>query len=335
MKRSTLIYILLFVMIGVTAVVMYFRQKDSTIPVALQDFAVADTASITKIHLSDKKGRDIMLDRQSPGSWKVNNRYKAEKYITDLLLETIKLVRVKNPIPLAARNDVIAYMATNAIKVEIYKGKDLVKTFYVGGTTPDQQGTYMLVQGSSEPFVTHIPGFNGYLTPRFPLNERDWRTTEIYNLNPADITEVDLDYPKRPESSFRLMVKGADYVMQKPGAGGELKLEPMAAKRFLVGFRKIHFEVFSDLNAIQSDSVAASQPFAILQVKTSDAKNNPPVLRLYYKKAGMKTKSVGENNTDLDKYYGIIGDNNHEVVFIQDLVISHILPSYKDLAEGR
>lgn len=331
MKRSTLIYILLFVLIAVIAAVLYFKQRNTTLPVALQDFAVSDTASVTKVQLSDKKGRNILLERQGPGVWKVNGRYNAEKYVMDLLLETIKLVQVKNPIPLAARNSVISQMSTNAIKVEVYKGNELVKTYYVGGTTPDQLGTYMLIKGSSEPFVTQIPGFNGFLTPRFPMKEQDWRTTEIYALNPADITEVSIEYPKHPESSFKLTVKGDDYMISKADGSGQMKLQPLAAKRFLVGFKKIHFEVFSDLNPMQCDSVAASQPFAVLNVKTSDPKSNPPVLSLYYKKAGDKTKSIGEGNVDLDKYFAIIGTNKHEVVIVQDLVFSRILPSYKDL----
>jgi hypothetical protein len=120
-------------------------------------------------------------------------------------------------------------------------------------------------------------------------------------------------------------------MIQKPDGSGQMKLQPLLAKRFLVGFKKIHFEVFSDLNTIQCDSVASSQPFAVLNVKTSDPKNNPPVLNLYYKQAGQKTKSIGEGNVDLDKYYAIIGDNKREVVIVQDLVFSRILPSYKDL----
>ena len=70
-------------------------------------------------------------------------------------------------------NSVIKTLASEGVKVELYtQNKKLYKTFYIGGETADFLGTYMIMEGAKKAYVIHIPGFNGFLTPRFNIDGR-------------------------------------------------------------------------------------------------------------------------------------------------------------------
>ena len=95
-------------------------------------------------------------------------------------------------LPRQAVADVVKDMATEGIKVEIYaKNGKALRTFYVGGSTSDDRGTFMMMENSNEPYVMHIQGFQGMLRPRFHTDEQDWRDRFVFKLKPEDIKMVD------------------------------------------------------------------------------------------------------------------------------------------------
>ncbi|MCB9291126.1 MAG: hypothetical protein H6560_27725 [Lewinellaceae bacterium] len=51
-------------------------------------------------------------------------------------------------------------LATEGMKVELYdKDGGLLKAYYVGGSTSDERGTYMIMEGAEQPYVpTFRPG---------------------------------------------------------------------------------------------------------------------------------------------------------------------------------
>src|SRR5438045_4136329 len=104
MKKNTIIYLTIFVILAIVAAILWLKRTESTLPKSLTDFAVTDTASITKMHLTDKLQNDILLEKKGPGYWTVNGKYKAKQVAINNLLETIKEVQVKNPVPLQARD---------------------------------------------------------------------------------------------------------------------------------------------------------------------------------------------------------------------------------------
>ena len=67
MKKNTILYIIIFLALAITSTVLVLRRSNSTISEVLTDFAVKDTASITKIHLVDHYKNDIVLERKGPG----------------------------------------------------------------------------------------------------------------------------------------------------------------------------------------------------------------------------------------------------------------------------
>ena len=191
-KTSLLIIVILSILAGISIYLFKTKNGKTTLDKEASNFKYKDTAQVDKIFIADKDGKSLMLERLK-GTWTVNNTYKARPDIMETLLKTIATVEVKSPVSKLSKENVIKVMASKSIKVEIYSKGNKVKQFYVGHTTQDHLGTYMLLtnietdENYSEPFVTHIPGFEGFLNTRFITDELDWRDRLVMNIRPPKI----------------------------------------------------------------------------------------------------------------------------------------------------
>ena len=182
MLRKSLIYILLIL---ITFCVFFLSENKSTI-ISDNTFDIADTSIITKVFIADRKGNTISLDKQD-NSWTVNNKFNVRKDAINVLLSTIHQIKIQQPVSLSAFENVIKDLSTTGVKVEIYAGTEVLKIYTVGNETSNHLGTYMLLDGSDEPFIMHIPYFNGYLTPRYGIQggiveEKSWRKRTVFDI---------------------------------------------------------------------------------------------------------------------------------------------------------
>ena len=167
--------LILTLLLAVAAAWLILNNESGTVKEILRDFAVKDTTSVTKIFIADRAGKSVELERElnasgaPTGLWLVNKKYYARRDAVKTLLETLYLVEMKSYVAKTAYNTIVKQLATTGIKCEVYRsGKEKpFKVFYVGGSTQDTKGTFMMLENSLVPFVTEIPGFDGYLTPRF------------------------------------------------------------------------------------------------------------------------------------------------------------------------
>lgn len=273
MKKNRTLLILLLLLVAVTA---YFvvRKDSGTIDEELRDFAFKDTASITRLFLTDRTGAQVTLERKGPGKWMLSDGAEVRNDAVNSLLTAICDVSVRSPVAKAAYNNVVKAIATKAVKIEIYTAAGLVKTYYVGGPTQDQMGTFMHLEGSSVPFVTHIPGFNGYLTPRYITKVSDWKTRRIFKYEAADIaslTAIDKDMP----GYYIRIEKGKDGNYALFDSSGKA-VENISQDKVISYFRMYQMVNFeseeTSLTASQRDSVLNSVPFRFISVTTTDGK---------------------------------------------------------------
>ena len=69
----------------------------------------------------------------------------------------------------------------------------------------------MLLDGSDEPFIMHIPYFNGYLTPRYGIQggiveEKSWRKRTVFDIDKDSINSISINNLQHPELSFCLQL---------------------------------------------------------------------------------------------------------------------------------
>ena len=318
--KKNLIGLVILIILGTLAFVVFKQRGSGTIKPELHDFAVKDTLAITKIFLADKFGTTVTLDRKGVGEWTINKDHKARKDAIDVLLKTIMRVEMKAPVAKTAHNNIVKLMAGKSTKVEIYQGGDKVKTYYVSDATKDNMGTYMLIEGSSTPFVCHIPGFTGYLTSRYMTRPLEWRDTEIFKHRLPQIAEIKIDYHQEPERSFKI-THSEDRVVQLfktyPTETVVQKMDTVFVKRYLLNYRNIRYEGIQPYDEERVDSIVNSPPyFTISLIDRNGEKRSVTSYRL-----PANPGSIDANDEPLiwdpDRMHGIINGNEDEVMLIQ------------------
>src|ERR1051326_383413 len=129
MSSKNKIAVLLFIVLASLGLWLYLHNSEGTIRKELYDFAVADTSSITKIHMTNKAGKEITLEKNKAGDWKLNDQFKARTDAVKNLLACIKDLQVRQPVANSAIENVSKELATSATKVEIYSGEKLIKLY--------------------------------------------------------------------------------------------------------------------------------------------------------------------------------------------------------------
>lgn len=323
MKRVRLLFLFFFAL-GIVALWLILRERKGTIAESIKDFAVQDTASIDKIFLASKSGKSVTLIKLKSGVWQVNNKYNVRRDAIELLLYTIKMVDVREPVGKRAKENVVKRLASNSTKIEIFQSNKLVKSYYVGGETSDQTGTYMLMinletgTNSSEPFVTYIPGFDGYLTTRYFTEEAEWRDRMVYNYIPPKIKSVLLDYNETQESSFEIdVISTSDFVLKNNTHQAIFDFEIDAIKEYLSNFQNIHYEALIDqMSKSKRDSIIKNELFATIEIIDVSGQKNK--VKIYKKEAPEdKLEVTGEPmKYDPDRLYALI-NNDEDFVLIQ------------------
>lgn len=294
------------------------------------DFSIADTASVTKIFLANTRGAQVLLTKQN-GYWLVNDKIPADMRKIDLLLQTMHDLKMRNPISNNEHNTVINELTAVGIKAEFYDADGLIKTLYVGQATNDKVGTYMMLEGSSTPYVTHIPGFVGYMTPRFPVNPVLWKTKLVFDVPSTDIKRVSVTYPLMPDQSF--VIENGTTPTLKTTAGVPVETDVNYLKYYLGSFVQMYSEGFDDkFSAQQQDSISKTVVFCELKVETNSGKTN--TLALHIKGLDARTKYRYDNNGnalefDTEKYYGF-ANGEPDMMYIQQYNFGRLI---KKLAE--
>ena len=312
---------------GSFATYKYFTQSKSTIKPERKDFAVKDTAAITKIFLANKNGKNITLLRSSKSQWIVNESYSARKDLVNVLLKTIHSIEVKSTVARAARDNVLKRLASGATKVEIYTdGEEPNKVYYVGGATQSTMGTYMLLENSSEPFITSLKSFAGYLTTRYTTDIHQWRDKKVISFEFKDIKKVQIKYPSVPEQSFSITNKGNwSYELKALSSDSIIRnYDSTALKIYLTGFKNIQFEGFEQkITETLKDSIFNSIPVNIFTCKGVNGEE--VVIKSYLKpdyedRVDMYGKPI---IYDVDRMYARI-NNTNDLVTIQYFVFDEL-----------
>jgi len=304
---------------------------------AVGDFSIEDTSLVSKIFMANKSGKKVLLERNANNTWMVNGKILADEVKIKLLLSTLHDMQIQKPIPSSMHNTAMGILASRGIKTEIYQGDKLLKTIYVGSETPEQTGTFMLLEGDDEVYSIHIPGFIGYLTPRFFMTEIKWRNKLIFDVAPENIAEVQISYPKNEKESFTFLKEPFTKQSTILNYNGDLvRADTLKIKMLLYSFTQKYAEGFYDdstFTKTERDSVLSLVPYCTIRVKQTNGMEQN--IALYSKLVGEKTKDRYDENgkelvIDPEKYYAKLTDIE-QMASVQDYVFRRILVKASDL----
>ena len=99
---------------------------------ALSDFAIADTASINELILTDTEGNEgVHLKREKGGKWEMDNGACVQQHLVQNMLATFKHIKVKSPVPFGSIETVNKKLTYHHTKGEIYKKEKITKKMNV------------------------------------------------------------------------------------------------------------------------------------------------------------------------------------------------------------
>lgn len=344
MKKNRTI-LLVVLALGIIAAALFFTDTWSTLKKSDSEFAVADTSLITKIFIADKNNNEVTLLRGEDGKWLVNGEAAQHEKIY-AFLKTLTDLRVRNPVPLVARDNVITRMATLAKKVEVYQMRPRislfnlvelfprekrVRTFYVGDVTADNQGTFMLMEGSEEPYVVHITGFRGFVASRFSTLDYEWRDYSVFHAGLGDIRSIRLEFPSEPQQSHRVEVSDEKEVRLIRLSDSQVVngYDTLRMLSFLTSFADVRFEALlnKQIDPHVIDSVLSTRPKTVLTLTTRDGREN--TVKIYYKKGFAELymeDGAALEPFDLDRAYASVNEGK-DFVLIQYFVFDKVTRS--------
>lgn len=252
------------------AVVFYFFGNKKSVSESPENlvFSVNNVEDITRIVMQNRNGLKVDLQKNDD-KWTVNGKPAFNKQVAVFLNETVKKVAIRGPVAENYRNYVITQMASNAVKISIYIGEKIVKTYYVGEADQLHKSTYIYMENSKTPYEGHIPGFDGYLTPRYHVIEEDWYDRILFDYKPEDLKQVEFNYHEKPSESFTMIRKGEDYFLN-----GE-KIQQSKGKSFFALFRYIGFEGYPNYLTQQTqDSIMLQKPMIDIIITENSGNEN-------------------------------------------------------------
>lgn len=217
--NKTKIYTLIFaVLLAVVAYTLYSKSAKDKEAKKFKTFKVEDFEKVTLIKFSDTNDKKMSLKKTDKG-WILNDKYPVRKHLFEEMKEALTKMEVFNTAPIAAQENAINEIMQHDIKVEIYEGDNkLIKTIHVGGPNFGNSASNMILEidGKTSPYVYEvgIPGFRGYLTGRFLINEKEWRSKEIFTYTPNDIKEISINYYKNEDKSFSLKKEKENFELE-------------------------------------------------------------------------------------------------------------------------
>ncbi|MCF8330972.1 MAG: DUF4340 domain-containing protein [Bacteroidales bacterium] len=324
--------------LAIITVVILLSRRNSTMEEKARNFAVRDTASVTRLFLAKKDSSQVLLTKNNNSQWTINNEEKASNAAVEILLETLKKMDVKRPVAKSEHNTVVKHLSSIGVKVEVYQKKPLftllgvdffnkerlTRTFYVGDATQNNRGTYMVIEGAEIPYVVYIPGFRGYLTPRFKAKPDDWRDHTIISKGINQIKSVEVIHKENPEESFRINKTGKNTFNIRRLQDNSLMIpfDTLKVLDFLASFNTVKFEdLLNDFE--KKDSIINSTPFHIIRLKDAQDKTN--VIKTYQRRApeGLNNVYGEEMKYDPDRMYALF-NNEEDFALVQFYIFDNL-----------
>jgi hypothetical protein len=315
---KTIIYIVVLAVLGFGVYYFLFSERN----VFGRDdagFQIADTANISKIFLADKDGNTITLERMRNG-WMLNNKYTAMQSPVNTLLQTLATQIPSYPVPSTMYNNVVKILAATGIKVELYKGDKKFCVFYLGGQANNLAGTYMLMEGSKKPYVVQVPGFDGYLTPRYSTQIADWRDRTVCNIPSEELKTVTVKYLETPLNSYTLTQIDTAHINVDADSAlikGQ-QFNKRRAKVYTKFFEALYHEGYIN-GATGLDSTIKSVP-KICTIDVSGTKGQAQHIEIFWMPINRRSKNMLTPSADIpqdydaDRFYATINSFKDTII---------------------
>ena len=263
--------IYLFVLTVLLSVSVWFWLKKSNTQKRgnFTEFRLSDPSSVTEIRIT-QAGKTLNLAKTDSG-WLVDKHFPARKNAVVFLLKTLSKMQMRFPAPELVRNKVIEQIMEQGSEVFIEIKNDQNKHFFVGGQTPDGDGTYLVSAGFKQVFVVSLPGKAGHISHHFLPEKMAYMQNYIFPTTTKPVS-VTVDYLQNPTRSFSLMKQQDTFVLK--GINDNFEVQTATVSHYLALFGSVCFTE-------NRNSGAQEQGSPLHQIKAAYADHEPIILSTY------------------------------------------------------
>ena len=255
----------LTVLIGLSICLLTCQNQEPT----FFDLAIEDVTDIETIQLDYQRDTVVLVRKQE--NWLVQGVGKAREDAVDNLIKTVSGITLKYIPPKSAKNTMLEALHQNAIHVQLFdRNRNKLQDYLIGGSTPDERGTFALRTGSNQPIVVHLDYWEGNIASRYWMQPAEWLDRTILEFPETAITEVKMEYLQQADHSFTLFQIGETWKLTARGKEWPNQDVSTEAIRQYLGY----FEYVGSEKIISRQEVLPLiknvQPFAQLRIKTNE-----------------------------------------------------------------
>lgn len=340
---KTIVYIVLLGFLGFGVYYFLIRSNDSLYNEPDANFSFKDTSVIGKIFLVETNGQSILVERNEGENWILNKQYPAMPVQLVNILTCLKLQTAFKPVSARDHDRVIKLLAGLSTKVEVYDRKgNKMRSFYVAGQGPNYHGSYMIMEGAKQAYLVEIPGFEGYLTPRYSTELNDWRSRSVFSLTPDSISSISVNYPSEPLNSFTVKNdNGKHTVTIAPELSSSFnKLNEKRVNDYLSFFKRINAE--GNLNGTPGLDTSIGNAILRCKMEVTATSGKRTALDIYWiDQNSMKVSLADQTSTDpnnrpkdVERMYAV-NQTTKDTLLIQALMFEKLFRvSYEFYQDG-
>ena len=199
-----------------------------------------------------------------------------------------------------------------------------MKTYTVGGSTSNHLGTYMLMDNAENPYIVHIAGFNGFLSPRYgiqgyELDINNWRDNTVFKIETEIINEISLIDLEENNNSFTLKTKPLSLLDIN---NNDIKYDLDKVIKYLNNFSQLNSENF------KGNNIDITNEKLIYRLKIN-YDNKVDILETYT--FSKNNNNINNSKPNVERMYAKL--NNGEFLLIQNYVFNKVFISIDELKE--
>lgn len=322
MKRKKLLIISIAAVVLLLACVGIILWKSNVfsrkIEFGEEVFAIKDSSTVTKVFIADMHNNYVVLSKSGKG-WTLEDGTPVIEQKMEELLKTMVNIRVEKPVSEKSRDNINRMMAAGAIKVEIYEKQPLfslfkigffvkerkTKTYYMGPATQANVGNYAILEGmEDQPCIVYLPGFRGFLTPRYSPFSVDWISHKLFETKLTRIQKLTVQDLATPAESFSIEKSGTRFFNLYDSQNQQVQVyDTTKLITMLSEYRNRNFEsLVTDISQEKRDSILRYNLFKIITL--TDVAGKKTELKLYRMNDDVAALSeVDDKVADIENYY--------------------------------
>ncbi|MFZ0280429.1 MAG: hypothetical protein WAL29_02170, partial [Bacteroidales bacterium] len=195
--------------IALLFLIFYLLKGRSPFGGGNSSFSVDPAREITRIEFTADTQK-LFLEKKDE-FWLVNGRYETRKSSILFILKILAGLEIKSPVtPDLFKNEIVNKNIV-PVKVRVFQGRKLLKSFLVFKTKSNSFGNIMKLKEGSKPFIVYVPGNEVEIGPAFNMNELFWKPFTLFELLPSEISSVTVENLREPVSSFEIRSVGKKF----------------------------------------------------------------------------------------------------------------------------